>query len=252
MQNRGQEDMHGPSERKRRYFRLVCVFILLTAALLLYRYKDHDFLNMILRKHTVASVLSEIGEAEDARWAPRFSAHDLPYPPPALTLLALKEERRLEVWAPAPGGFRQIHTYPILAASGALGPKLQEGDRQVPEGIYRLTSLNPNSAFHLSIRVDYPNAFDLARAGEEGRTNPGSDIFIHGREASIGCIALGDPAIEELFTLLARTGLENTRLLIAPRDLRVHASPASPVPWMPGLYQQLKAEMAPLDSSFEH
>lgn len=94
---------------------------------------------------------------------------------------------------------RFLFAYHILAASGTVGPKLREGDEQVPEGIYSISGLNPNSQFHLSLRVDYPNTNDRQQAQLESRTNLGQDIMIHGRAASIGCLALGDEAAEDLF-----------------------------------------------------
>jgi murein L,D-transpeptidase YafK len=71
-------------------------------------------------------------------------------------------------------------------ASGKAGPKLREGDGQVPEGIYRIDGLNPNSSYHLSLKLNYPNDFDLEQARTEGRTELGGDIFIHGKAVSIG------------------------------------------------------------------
>ena len=75
-----------------------------------------------------------------------------------------------------------------------------EGDKQVPEGFYRIELLNPNSRYHLSLRVNYPNADDIERAREDRRDllNLGGDIMIHGGAESIGCIAIGNPAIEHL------------------------------------------------------
>lgn len=163
------------------------------------------------------------------------------YPPARLTLVGLKQERVLEVWAPAGPRGRRIRTYPILAASGGPGPKRREGDGQVPEGIYRLTAFNPNSSYHLSVRVDYPNADDRAHARIEGRRNLGGDIFIHGRDVSIGCLALGDPAIEELYVLLADVGLTRVTLLLAPNAEPV-PPPRSPG-WLGALYRRLDAEL---------
>jgi murein L,D-transpeptidase YafK len=79
--------------------------------------------------------------------------------------------------------------------SGRLGPKLAEGDAQAPEGFYEVTprALNPNSAFHLSFNIGYPNAFDVAN----GRT--GSWIMVHGGEASVGCFAMTDALVEEIY-----------------------------------------------------
>src|SRR5690606_4961 len=101
------------------------------------------------------------------------------------------------------GVLRFVRALPVLAASGRVGPKLQYGDYQVPEGFYRIEALNPNSRFHLALRVNYPNAFDRAEAAREGRTHLGGDIMIHGSNASVGCLAMGDVVSEDLFVLAA-------------------------------------------------
>ena len=166
------------------------------------------------------------------------------YPPPALTLVGLKQERTLEVWARSGDRWVRYRSYPVLAASGGPGPKLREGDRQVPEGVYRLTHLNPASSYHLSIRVDYPNAFDRARGAEDRRAALGGDIYIHGRDVSIGCLAIGDDNIEELFTLVADVGLRNARIVIAPaRSLDV---PDGAPAWTAGLYRDIERELGAL------
>ena len=104
---------------------------------------------------TVASRLEESGAAADARWRPHFERAGVAYPPDRVALAGLKEERRLEVYAAgADGAWRFVRAFPVLAASGRAGPKLREGDRQVPEGCYRVASLNPNSRFHLALRLD--------------------------------------------------------------------------------------------------
>jgi hypothetical protein len=111
----------------------------------------------------------------------------------------------------------------------------------VPEGVYRLTGFNPRSSYHLSMRVDYPNADDRAAARGEGRTNLGGDIFIHGKAVSIGCLALGDAAIEELYTLVADVGLARSRVLLAP-SATPQPSPGS-AEWVGRLYERLRREM---------
>jgi len=140
-----------------------------------------------------------------------------------------------------------IKSYPIHAASGDLGPKRREGDRQVPEGLYRIDSLNPNSRFHLSMRVDYPNADDRRIAQLQNRTDLGGDIFIHGGAASIGCVAVGDPAIEELFTLAADIGIENSEVILAPLDLRTRPLPdnLNKAPW-PQRYNDIQSRLTQL------
>ncbi len=135
----------------------------------------------------------------------------------ALRILVFKREGMVEVSAP---GWDAPKEYEMTAQSGRLGPKLREGDGQIPEGIYHVESLNPNSLYHLALRLDYPNAFDRARGKEDGRDNLGGDIMIHGSDCSIGCVAIGDMAIEEVFCCAAAVGLENIAVVIAPYDMR--------------------------------
>lgn len=117
-------------------------------------------------------------------------------------LRAFKHERSLEVWVQpqGKGPYKLLKTYPIAAASGNLGPKRREGDRQVPEGFYAVTTalLNPKSRYHLAMNVGYPNSYDRSL----GRN--GSFIMIHGSNVSAGCLAMTDPAIEEIYTLVAQ------------------------------------------------
>ena len=169
-----------------------------------------------------------------------------------MTLIGLKQERELQLYAAGPDGrYKLIRSYPILAASGTLGPKLREGDMQVPEGLYRIESLNPNSSFHLSLRVSYPNAFDREQAKAERRTKLGGDIMIHGNAVSIGCIAVGDPAAEDLFVLAAETGLRNIHVILTPvdfRDGKSVPSDASTPQWVGRLYESIKAELSAYDT----
>lgn len=116
-------------------------------------------------------------------------------------LRVFKYEEQLELWSKAKGAkkYKKIHTFPICAASGKLGPKRQQGDRQVPEGFYRISYFNPNSRYHLSMRVNYPNQSDKIRTTNP--KNPGGDIMIHGNCVSIGCIAIQDEPIEVLYKI---------------------------------------------------
>lgn len=234
----------------RRAILLVAVPPLLAGSVLAWRYGRPVWAPVYSRvrgRRTVEEVVEEYGAAAEERMRPHWQRAGVPYPPKAVALLAFKKERRVEVWAGSDGAWRLVRAYPVLGASGELGPKLREGDRQVPEGFYRIEGLNPNSSYHLSMKLDYPNAFDRVRAAEEGRTDPGSDIFIHGKTASIGCLAMGDEAIEELFVLIARVGVANCRVIIAPNDLR-RGPPATDMvtqpAWLAGLYGQLARELA--------
>ncbi len=197
-----------------------------------------------------ADRVAQYGAAARARWQPDFRAAGVPYPPARVVLLAIKSTRTLEVHASATadGPTRRVHTMPILGMSGTLGPKLREGDRQVPEGVYEIESLNPNSLYHLSLRVSYPSLEDREHAAREGRTRLGGDIMIHGGTASIGCLAMGDPAAEDLFILASDVGVARVQVLISPVDFRdPRVSPPTPKPaWMKGRHEELARRMTGL------
>lgn len=197
---------------------------------------------------SVEDRIVEFGSVVYARLAPQFEAAGVSYPPARLTLIALKDERLLEVYAAnARNDYHFICSYPVLAASGVLGPKLREGDRQVPEGVYCIRELNPNSHYHLSLWIDYPSSSDRSRAFEDGRTDPGGEIMIHGGDASRGCVAVGDPVAEDLFVLAALTKIENVTVILAPVDFRKRSLdqlPADAPPWLSGVYDEIKAELA--------
>ena len=116
-------------------------------------------------------------------------------------LRAFKAENELELFVRnrATGKFVLFRTYPIAAASGALGPKMREGDGQVPEGFYFVppAAMKPDSQFHLAFNIGYPNEYDRVH----DRT--GSVIMVHGNRVSIGCLAMTDEKIEEIYTLCA-------------------------------------------------
>ncbi len=197
---------------------------------------------------TVSDVLTTIGPKAEARLKPYFQNAGVTYPASQVALIALKDEMELELWVKKNDRWVHVRTYDIQAASGDRGPKQKVGDHQVPEGIYHITSLNPNSRFHLSMKINYPNGFDLEKAVEDNRTRLGGDIFIHGKAKSVGCIAIGDRAIEELFVLIARTGLGNVTVVIAPNDLRRWKpwldNTRTPPSWLPELYDSITQEMA--------
>ena len=179
-----------------------------------------------------------------------FKKARVAYPPQKVALLAFKKERQLQLWAKdnSSQSWRYVHTYPLTATSGHLGPKLKEHDRQIPEGIYRLTSLNPYSTWHLSMMINYPNEFDRLQASKEGRNKLGGNIFIHGKSSSVGCLAIGDKAIDQLFLLAHRVGLHNMQLIISPNDLRKE-KPATGIfaqpRWLPELYQNIQQALKP-------
>ncbi len=193
--------------------------------------------------YTIEQRLEQYGPSARARMRDHFAAASVAYPPGAVVLVALKAERRVEMYAGAtPDSLAHIRNYPVYGASGGAGPKLRSGDRQVPEGLYRIEGLNPNSHYHLSLRVNYPNAFDRSMAAREGRTNLGGDIYIHGGMESVGCLAMGDRNSEELFVLAADVGEDNVRAVFSPLDFRASATApeGEGTPrWAGTLYQEI-------------
>jgi murein L,D-transpeptidase YafK len=196
-------------------------------------------------QRTLADALKTYSPVMQKRFVPACKKAKIAFPPKRLLLLAFKDEKKLEVWGANGGGaYTFLADYDVLAASGGPGVKRRMGDQQVPEGFYTITVLNPNSRFHLSFRVDYPNKEDIAHA-----TVPleqmGNDIYVHGNCVSIGCLALGDEKIEELFPLVATVGLKNSRIWIAPCDLREKPAPPADQPWVAQLYQRLRKALKP-------
>ena len=160
-----------------------------------------------------------------------------------LEIRIFKHERVLELDAP---GWTEPRIYPVTAFSGELGPKLREGDGQIPEGIYGIEYLNPNSKFYLSLKVSYPNSADKARAKKDGRTMLGGDIMIHGKNVTVGCVPIGDEAIEEVFYLVNAVGKENVRVILAPYDMRKGRRPeleTSGLSWYSSLCDELETAL---------
>ena len=126
-----------------------------------------------------------------------------------------KLESEVEVWVQRQDRFELFETYPICMWSGRLGPKLKEGDRQAPEGFYTVSKdgLNPNSAHHLSFNLGFPNTYDQSK----GRT--GSFLMVHGGCASIGCYAVTDGVVDEIWALVT-AALDNGQ-----ERIPVHAFP---------------------------
>lgn len=160
-----------------------------------------------------------------------------------LRILVFKNERRLEVHAPC---WKAPRVYPMTGFSGTLGPKLKEGDGQIPEGVYDIEYLNPNSSYYLSMKVSYPNDADRRRAKADGRTDLGGDIMIHGKNVTIGCVPIGDDAIEDVFYLVNAVGIKNVSVIIAPYDMRSGRKPElekSPLLWYDTLCGEIESAL---------
>lgn len=147
-----------------------------------------------------------------------FAGAGVAFPPAQMLLRVFKQESRLELWATSRAGTALTHvtTYEICKLSGELGPKRRQGDLQVPEGFYTLADYNPASRFHLAMLVSYPNVSDRILGD---KIDPGNEIMIHGRCVSIGCLAMSDERIQELY-------LATSALRFAGGVVQVHIFPS--------------------------
>lgn len=174
-----------------------------------------------------------------------FEKQDTPIPGATLALMSdinvdkrdpifvriFKKEAELEVWKQkASGKFIKLKTYEICSWSGELGPKFKEGDRQSPEGFYTVSpaQLNPNSSFHLSFNIGFPNAYDESK----GRT--GSFLMVHGACSSAGCYSMEDSQIEEIYSLAREA------FIGGQKKFQVHAFPFRMTSQNMALFQQNK------------
>ena len=156
-----------------------------------------------------------------------------------LFIRIFKQEAELEVWVKDRASYKLLHTYPICRFSGFLGPKLKEGDKQAPEGFYAVTAkqLLPTSRHYRAFNLAFPNEYDRAH----GRT--GSFLMVHGGCTSIGCYAMTDFGIAEIYQLVEKA------LVSGQKSVPVHAFPFRMTPenmdkypthrWSP-FWQQLK------------
>ena len=193
--------------RKRRGLRLFLVFLLLMAVAagavytLGFDINSRDK-NLIAAKRTKNYTLYRLNRAllgtpDLANLERRLDAHGVRLGAP-IFIRIFKRDFELELWMMRDGRFHRFATYPICMWSGTLGPKYKEGDHQSPEGFYTVAKdqLNPNSRWHRSFNLGYPNLFDQSH----GRT--GSYLMVHGGCGSVGCYAMTDPVITELWTIV--------------------------------------------------
>ncbi len=130
----------------------------------------------------------------------QFAAQKLAWPPAQMYIRSFKFDRQLEVWVKGTSKepYKLFKSYKVCMQSGTMGPKRMEGDYQVPEGFYYINEFNPNSNYHLALKLNYPNASDRILSDS---LRPGNNIYIHGSCVSTGCIPISDMPIEELYVL---------------------------------------------------
>jgi murein L,D-transpeptidase YafK len=130
----------------------------------------------------------------------QFEAKGLIWPAQQIYIRSFKYDSQLEVWVRNNNDepFKLFKTYNVCALAGTMGPKRMAGDYQVPEGFYYINAFKPNSAYHMSLGLNYPNASDKIITNG---TDAGGDIFIHGSCVTVGCIPIQDYQIEEVYIL---------------------------------------------------
>lgn len=130
----------------------------------------------------------------------QFREKNLPWPAKYLYIRSFKYDALLEVWVKGERNepFKLFKTYKVCALAGTLGPKRIQGDYQVPEGFYHINEFNPNSNYHLSLGLNYPNLSDRLLSDS---LQPGGDIYIHGSCVTTGCIPITDQQMDELYIL---------------------------------------------------
>lgn len=209
-------------------------------------------LNKVKGKETVKSRIESIEKDAWNRLEKNLeiAGYKMDYPQ-EIILVAFKEERILQVYSKDYSGIKLIKEYSFTAFSGQLGPKLKEGDKQIPEGIYKVEYLNPNSAYYLSIKVSYPNEFDKSKTEFTNISEMGGDIFIHGKSATIGCIPIGDQAIEEVFLLTQKAINNDIKVIISPRDFRINSEypKIEKINWENELYEMIHNELKTLPNN---
>jgi murein L,D-transpeptidase YafK len=155
----------------------------------------------ILERHLAYGRVKDAKEETDVALKKLFESKGLIYPSKEVFFRAFKKDNLFEMWAKdtKTGQFVLVKSYEICYASGELGPKRRRGDYQVPEGFYYVDYYNPQSSFHLAVRVNYPNDSDKKLSKFK---DWGSDICIHGSCVSIGCISITDEKIKEVYWVM--------------------------------------------------
>ncbi len=168
-------------------------FVLIMAEL---SFSQNSYLGNNKSEYKLAENLSK---AEDSV-IKEFKKKNINWPPTSVYIRSFKYDRQLELWVKddSLNKFKFFKSYKICMQSGSMGPKRMEGDYQVPEGFYHINEFNPNSNYHLSLGINYPNTSDRILSDS---LRPGSAIYIHGNCVSTGCIAISDEPIEELYVI---------------------------------------------------
>src|SRR6476659_105036 len=170
------------------------ITILVVVGLSPYSYSQNSFVDYHKSPFGVARIFSH----KEDTLQKEFQAKGLKWPAKYVYIRSFKYDAQLEVWVKnePKEKYRLFKTYKVCMQSGTMGPKRLQGDYQVPEGFYYINEFNPHSNYHLSLRLNYPNASDRILSDS---LRPGNAIYIHGSCVSVGCIPVTDDEIEEIY-----------------------------------------------------
>ena len=170
--------------------------------------------------------------------------------PTELKILVLKQEKQVELWGKLPDGtWKKLGFYTILAIADKPGPKTRHDDKKTPEGIYNVKSIDLNSPLYMTINLDFPSEADIRIAEQEGRDIKMMEkgFMLHGIAFSKDNVTLPNAALDDMFYMLTKVGLQNAKILIAPVDFREEGLPEKAVTdWAMERYKQMYDEMKPL------
>lgn len=198
----------------RRIVLIILVFVAAAAGIVISNPTLQQIARSFLARHLPTEQAASVRQLNAIPMSDRLAASGFALGDPVL-LRIFKRENLLELWMSRNGRFELAFSYPICAWSGELGPKLREGDKQSPEGFYSVSAeqLNPRSAYYLALNLGFPNAFDRA----QGRT--GSFLMIHGDWLSVGCYAMTDAGIDDIYKAVSAA------LAAGQREVPVHVFP---------------------------
>ncbi|MCL2246927.1 MAG: L,D-transpeptidase family protein [Lentimicrobiaceae bacterium] len=193
-------------EKRNKWTRKLIILILTISCCNNGVFAQQDFLS---QQKQYARVKTAVAEKEQSI-AENLRKNELSIDNVHVLIVAYKAEKQLEIYAKkkTETTYKLIAVYDICASSGELGPKRRQGDRQVPEGFYKIDRFNPASSFYLSLGINYPNQSDRKKSNA---SNLGGDIFIHGSCVTIGCLPMTDDKIKEIYfyAILARNNGQN-------------------------------------------
>lgn len=200
------------------------VLIVLLSAILFYRANAQTAapsFTFIEYQKSIPKITDMLNRKEDTLMK-QFQSKGLKWPAKYVYIRSFKYDSQLEVWVKSEKKqlYKLFKTYKVCALAGTLGPKRMQGDYQVPEGFYHINEFNPNSSYHLSLGLNYPNMSDRMLSDS---LQPGGDIYIHGSCVTTGCIPITNQQVEELYILAAHAknqGQDFIPVHIFPIDFR--------------------------------